>query len=277
MRNQFRILVPALFVLCTAPLFAQSGFNLDWFNNDWFNLKLCEHPWYFGLYAGYSHNHLYMGGAENVRLYKKYHNGNGWTIGLLGRYQLFNWLGFQAEAQYITRAYSWNRTGAMSNYPDCNTITNSFVDFPLLVNLSWLIPHTGRVQKEGLRVFVNGGGWVGVWVLSREKGKETNESLYPSNIGSPAGVFNHIPSTSFNHKKKFDSKTDQRFDGGLIIGTGLQYDLKDISFFAEWRYNYSLTDMAKHYEAHNHIPYMNNNWVISAGILINSSLFGRGR
>jgi hypothetical protein len=232
----------------------------------WFSVRFPAHPWYIGAYGGYTHNTLYMGGAENARLYKSYSPGSGWTAGIFGRYQLFNWLGFQAGASWITKAYSWERTGAYANFPDCNAFTNSFVDFPLLINLSVRVPNTGS-DDDGLRAFINGGGWLGVWVLSIEKGKISNRSNYQSYLTHPE-VIRETLVDSFNGRRSFDTQRDNRFDGGLIIGAGLQYDIKYVSIFAEWRYEYSLTDMAKNYEKEAYVPNMNDTWTLRAGILI---------
>jgi hypothetical protein len=125
-----------------------------------------------------------------------------------------------------------------------------------------------------LRVFANGGGWIGVWALSHEKGQVLNDTLYPSYLTIDVSALGN-PSTSFDHKRDFNSRTDNRFDGGLMFGAGLQYDIKYISFFAEWRYDYSLTDMVKKYEKYDHVPYMNTTWTISGGILVNLGIFRR--
>jgi hypothetical protein len=247
------------FLCATAPVSAQSAAH--WLG---FTLKLEEHPWYFGVYGGYAHNTLYQGGAESHRPTQKWEGAGGWTIGLPVRYKVFNWLGVQAEPAFITKNYSFKRTGSVviqgittdfSEFGE-NTTTNGFLDFPVMVHLSAAFGGTG------LNLFVNAGAFVGVWLYSTEKGRQ-----HPLTVAIPEYGRTVSDVVDYEESYRFDDRKDNRFDGGLLFGAGLQFDFKAFSFFTEWRYSYSLSDMQKPYQKQNSSPKMNDTWAIQAGVL----------
>jgi hypothetical protein len=245
------------FLFAAAPLNAQAEAGSG--GNPWFNLKPAEHPWYFGVYGGYAHNTLYQGGVEDSRPGKTWESGHGWTIGLPLRFQIFNWLAVQTEPVFITKNYGYSLLLQGTDY--YNQTTNSFVDFPVLVNLS--VPLAGI---NGLRLFVNGGFFLGVWVASHQEGRTRPLDQTSSD---PFGLF-----YEYDEDYQFDDRRDSRFDGGLAAGAGLQYETGGFSVFTEWRYNYSLSDLQKPYQARDFSPQMNDTWTIQLGVLINPGKIG---
>jgi hypothetical protein len=248
------------FMLCActllwAPAYADAQTENGSGGNQWFSLKPVEHPWYFGVYGGYANNTLYQGGAENSRPGKTYESGYGWTIGVPVRFQIFDWLAVQAEPVFITKNYGYYSPVFGTDY--FNQTTNSFVDFPVLVNLSVPLPGI-----NGLRLFVNGGFFLGVWVTSHENGRTLS-------LSDPRGAY-----YEYDEDYEFDERRDSRFDGGLTAGAGVQYEFRWFGVFAEWRYNYSLSDLQKPYQKQDFSPLMNDTWTVQLGIMINPGKIG---
>jgi hypothetical protein len=208
--------------------------------------------WYIGVYAGYANNTVYMGGGDKIEYFKEYRAGHGWTIGIPVRYQIFTWLGVQVEPTFITKNYSMHQTGAHSKLYD--EFTNSFVDFPILLHFKL------NIMNTGLSLFANGGWFLGVFANAHRRGK----ALAMTSAENPGDLIYH----DYNEDYTFDDRYDSRFDGGLLGGLGVQYDLKPVSFYIEWRYNYSLSDLHKQMQR-NQTPYMNDTWTIHAGVLFN--------
>jgi hypothetical protein len=245
------VLFWAVAPLSAEPLSGSGG-------NPWFNLQPVEHPWSFGVYGGYAHNTLYQGGAEDSRPGKTWESGHGWTIGLPVRFQIFNWLAVQAEPTFITKNYGYSLLFQGTDY--FNQTTNSFIDFPVLVNLS--VPLAGI---SGLRLFVNGGFFMGVWAASHQKGRSRPMD---QSVADPLGIF-----SEYDEDYQFDDRRDSRFDGGLVAGAGLECEFRRFSVFTEWRYNYSLSDLQKPYQR-NLPPLMNDTWTVHIGVLINPGKIG---
>jgi hypothetical protein len=269
-------------LVCTAltaltvasPPFAQDGdgggnesggaAKTSWVNA-WFNLKPPEHPWYFGISGGWTYNTLYQGGAEKYRPTQTWEGANGWTIALSARYQVFNWLAVQAEPSYITKNHGYKWVGDFAGSAFNNT-TNGFIDLPLLVNLS-----AGWGNDAGrIRVFAIAGGFVGFWAHGREQG---------ANPLDPNTNPLYLPSDQFyayDASYEFDERRDNRFDGGLLFGGGIQYDVNAFSVIAEFRYSYSLSDLQKPYQSVDFSPQMNDTWIVQVGVLFNPGIFFGG-
>ncbi|MDR1374467.1 MAG: PorT family protein [Treponema sp.] len=224
--------------------------------NPWFNLKLIEQPWYIGVYGGYANNAIYQGGAENSRPGKIWENGHGFIAAIPARFQIFNWLALQMEAVFITKNYQYYYHSF--GHRPYNETTNIFIDFPVLVNLS--IRPAG---VRGLRLFVNGGVFLGLWAASHEKGENRTAA-------------SDKPIYRYNGWYQFDKRRDNRFDYGLAAGLGVQYDIRWFGVSTEWRYYHSLSDLQKAYQ-YNLPPQMNSTWTIQFGILINPGKIGGGK
>lgn len=88
---------------------------------------------------------------------------------------------------------------------------------------------------------------------------------------NPSGIGDAVKLHSYDEKVSFDERRDNRFEGGALLGIGLQYQvLPYLQFFAEGRYYYSLTDMQKDYMI-DQVPRYNNTLGIQAGILFTAS------
>jgi hypothetical protein len=263
-----------LFSLCAAsPAFSQAVDDAAEARASRFNLRPAEHPWYFGVSGGWAYNTLYQGGAENYRVNEKWEGANGWTVALVARYQIFNWLAVQAEPSYITKNYKWTGSKGTESeavkYNEFNNTTNGFVDFPLLANLSagW-----GSDAKR-LRVFANIGAFIGVWAHGSEQGETILLENTNPIFGTPPD-----PLYAYDTAYEFDDRRDNRFDGGLLFGLGLQLDVRAFSFIAECRYSCSLSDLQnKKYQTASFSPQMNDTWIVQAGVLFNPGIFWGGK
>jgi hypothetical protein len=240
-----------LLIVLMGVIFGALGFAQTEKIGDWFSAQRPDKRWYIGVYGGYAHNTIYMGGGDKLEYFKEYQPGHGWTIGVPVRYHFFNWLAVQGEPAFITKNYRTQRTGEYAALYD--EYTNSFIDFPLFLHFKFPVLNTG------LTFFVNGGGFLGFWAASHWQGNGI------ALIGGGAIAY-------YEADHAFDSQYDNRFDGGLLLGLGVQYDLKPVSFFVEWRYNYSVTDLHQEVQR-NQTPYMNDTWTIHAGVLFNAELF----
>jgi hypothetical protein len=241
---------------------------------DWFSLSSPEYHWYLGAYGGYANNTLY--GSKDIEKFYTYnlqgtqagityYSGDGWTVAIPVRYQIFNWLAVQIEPSFITKNYSWQRSGQGSNDVDLfnktyQKTTNSFIDLPVMANLSM------GLGVQQFRLFVNAGFFVGIWAASKVEGKQPSLSQDVYNPGS-------AEYETYNEYVTFDTKRDNIFDGGLLFGAGFQYLLKPCTFFVEWRFNYSLTDMQINYDKQEQFANMNDTWTLHAGVIFNAGLF----
>lgn len=182
--------------------------------------------WRVGVEAGYTYNRI-----ETARSYdysRIYNGRGGLTIGVPVQYAFSGWFALQTGVSYETKNYSVARTGDFSfvNYD----ITNEYLQIPVHARFSF-----GGRRFKG---FLSTGGYVGCWLSSRMQGVEPR-IFYDGN---------HSYVWVFDEKVAFDSRRDNRFEAGIMIGVGLQYEVtKRIGVFAEGRYLHSLTDMQKAY------------------------------
>jgi hypothetical protein len=236
------------FVLTAVPLQAQNTDNSGNIN------PAEERPvhWYFGISGGYTNNQLYTSTAN--RAFTTYENGDGFAAAIPVRYQVNSWFALQAEFQFVQKNYVWERTGPFSRI--YSEVTNSFIDFPLMAQFSF--------GGQKLRGFVNAGGFLGVWVDSRRKGTERTTSV---DYWNPDEIYYY----DYDEKMDFDTRRDNRFDAGLLLGGGVQYALKPCTFFIEGRYNFGLTDLQKKY-AYEMVPRINDTFVIQCGVIFNHNL-----
>jgi hypothetical protein len=164
----------------------------------------------------------------------------------------------QLEPVFLTKNYTVRQTGEYAGELNLyDEYTNSFVDFPLMLHFE--LP----LMRSGVSLFASGGGYLGFWAASQRKGRAITQTT--DTIG---GIY----AVDYDEDYAFDEADDNRFDAGLLLGLGVQYDFKPASVFVEWRYNYSLTDLHKPMQR-NQVPYMNDTWTIHAGVLFNSNIF----
>lgn len=178
--------------------------------------------WAVGLNAGYTYNTME---TESGYYYNRdYQPGSGFAIGVPVQYSFYDWLAVRVEPTFINKNYKWERVIGVS-VMDVSAYTNSYIDLPIMAKFS--------LKKGKFSGFVNLGGYVGMWASSYV-------SCYYTQFLSPYSQYNGFVD--------FNSESDNRFDAGLLIGLGLEYEISDrISCFAEGRLMWGLTDLQKDY------------------------------
>lgn len=225
----YRLYMPLLLtILCTASASAQ---------------------WSIGVDGGVSFNTLQTGRSYDYD--RNYDSKTGFTVGIPVRYDFKDWLGLQTEVAVMQKNYKMHRSAIYRyNYYD---YTNTFLNIPVMARFSF----GGR----NLRGYMLAGGYVGGWLKSHVKGAQNQYFLIPETTEDRFGKY------KFDEDVKFDSRRDNRFDGGLVAGLGLQYSIsREIGVFAEGRYYYALTDMQKNYMKGLQGRY-NNTITISLGVI----------
>jgi hypothetical protein len=249
-----------------APAF-WGGANLS--AHEWFNLDPPEARWYFGAYGGYALNTLWVGmpRAQRTAYHIGYGDGHGWTIGIPVRFQFFNWFAVQAEPALTAKNYVYTWASSPDSATYRMDVSNLFLDFPLTANLSWGFP------EIGLRVYMETGFYVGLWVSGRRRGTASSLTHYTYDVLDMGGSISRPE--SFSEAYEFDERRDSRFDGGFVTGLGLQYDLRKLSFFIDARYNLGLADLQKPYYR-NFAAQYNDTWTFKTGVLLQGRFFGGG-
>lgn len=183
--------------------------------------------WKVGIESGVARNTLLISKCYDYD--RHYTGGTNWIIGVPVRYDFRDWFGLQAEFSYLAKDYSMYRSDIYAgNY---YSYTNSYINIPVYARFSF--------GSTKLRGYVLAGGFIGAWVGSNVEG---NQMRYFQPDGIPYSNYH------FDEKVPFDSRRDNRFDGGLSGAIGVEYQFaKRFSVFAEGRYLYSLTDMQKNY------------------------------
>ncbi|MDR2579149.1 MAG: PorT family protein [Chitinispirillales bacterium] len=210
---------------------------------------------HIGVAGGHTSNILHTSTA--CRPFTEYESCGGFEIAVPVRYRFRNWFAIQGELQYIQKNYTMRRDGPYDGV--YNTVTNGFIDVPLLANMSF--------GWEQFRIFGNFGAYGGGWVHSHRVGRQLQFTDDPFN---PGGLYYH----DYDEKVKMDAGRDARFDGGLLSGMGFQYTLPNYILFMEGRYYYGLTDLQQNY-GYNLVPRMNNTFNVRLGALFNRNIFNR--
>jgi hypothetical protein len=268
MRKKVIVIATALSVLCgMQAVFAQNMFS------SYYTTRLVKQPWRIGLYAGWARNSLYQGGAENAGRQQQGKAGDGWTLGVSGRYKVFNWLSFQVDVAYITKVYQWDMVNAGPASSDSmynryvsgiyQRTTNGFLEFPLLLRLS-LPLYISRTREQSLEFYALTGVSVGAWRCSIRKGRQQRVDN-----GIQGLTTGYETQADYTDNYSFSNERDNRFEAAYIAGAGVEFSIKAFSVFTEFRYNLGLTDLQKRYVQHGFVPAMNDTWTLTAGITVN--------
>ncbi len=201
-----------------------------------------------GVSGGYAYNTL---DAEAGYYYTvDYKSGGGYAVAIPIEYNLsqlgIEWLSVRAELSYITKNYTYERV-YNSKVIDQQNYTNGYIDLPIMAKFS--------IKNGRLGGYLNTGAYVGYWASSKTDGYYTSCLL------------EGYTQITFSESVEFDSRKDNRFEAGALLGIGLEYDITDkIGCFVEVRYMYSLTDMQKDYMI-NQYPRYNSTMLTLAGVM----------
>lgn len=210
--------------------------------------------WAVGLQAGYTHNSLTT--SSGYFYDRVYYPQGGLTIGIPVNYAFTEWFSLGAEAAFVQKSYDARRSGYFDILHE--KVQNNYFSMPVYVNFSF-----GGTRLRG---FMNVGAYWGTWLSSYRNG-----AIYCNFTDkTPDYVLgiedeNHI--YYYDEKLDFDSRRDNRFEAGAMLGAGISYFISsNIKIFGECRYYYSLTDMQKNYMK-KQVPRYNNTFAFQAGFM----------
>jgi len=164
----------------------------------------------------------------------------GATVGVMGQYDVTDWLGIRADLNWTQKNYRNYRERIPIDYK----YLNNYLQLPVMASLS--------MGGEKLRGFFNVGVYGGYWLTSHREGDEYNSVT-------------EIQHT-FSEKVEFNSDRDQRWDFGLVGGAGVEYRFDNHwAVQVESRYYHSTTSTQKQYSRVADYRY-NSTIAIQAGV-----------
>ena len=210
--------------------------------------------WRVGLQGGYAHNSVT---PETGCYYDRHYNARGgFTIGVPVQYGFNNWLAVQAEVAYVQKNYEMERTGFYRELGE--RLTNHYLSVPVFARFSF--------GGERLRGYLDTGFYAGGWLAARREGATFN--MFNSGVSESPDAFGEIVDLYYyDEKYEFDSRRDNRFEGGALVGVGLEYAVTPrLAVQAGCRYYHSLTDTQKDYMLER-APRYNNTFVFQVGVM----------
>jgi CubicO group peptidase (beta-lactamase class C family) len=242
-------------VLAAILLFGFAGYSMAQENAQEGQSAPAEevYRWYIGVEGGYAYNRLFS--SSGYRAFTEYQDGHGFMVGIPVQYRFFDWFALQSGVQYIQKNYALARTEMNSAIR--SEWTNRYLELPVLSTFSF--------GGSRLRGFFNAGGFIGLWLDSHIKGTGLGVSENPYDPS-------YIQYVDYDEKVSWDDERDNRFEAGLIAGTGIQYRFDAFTVFIEGRYSYGLTDMQKDY-MYNKVPRINDTLTIQTGVIFNAGIF----
>ncbi|MBR3414114.1 MAG: PorT family protein [Bacteroidales bacterium] len=177
--------------------------------------------WRVGVNGGATYNHSTI--SKHYMTDYQWKDRWGVTLGVMGQYDVNNWLGVRAELDWTQKNYRLTRQ-ILSNLD--YKYVNNYLQLPVMASFSF-----GGKQLRG---FCNAGVYGGYWLTSGREGTDFNNSSEK--------VY------EFSEDIKFNSERDQRFDFGFVGGIGLEYRFcQRWAAQVEMRYYYSTVSTQKDY------------------------------
>jgi len=195
--------------------------------------------WRVGVNGGADYNHFSI--VKHYQTDYVFKDRWGVTLGVMGQYDVNDWLGIRAELDWTQKNYRHTRE-VLKNM--CYDYTNNYLQLPVMASFGF--------GGERLRGFCNVGAYGGYWLNSGREGFDTNS-------------FSEI-AYNFSENIEFNSNRDQRLDFGLLGGLGLEYRFDSHwAAQAEVRYYYSLVSTQKDYMRVSD-PRYNSTLALQAGV-----------
>ncbi|MFR9651803.1 MAG: outer membrane beta-barrel protein [Rikenellaceae bacterium] len=171
---------------------------------------------------------------------REYQTASGFSVAIPVQYDFKEWFSVKVEPSYMKKNYTDYRQSLGAEI----TSKNGFLQLPAMAQFS--------VGGEKLRGYTSLGAYIGYW-----SGGSTQGEYY--NIFS--GRMDFITA-----EYEFNSTRDNRFDGGVLCGLGIEYLVcNNIYINAETRLLYGLTDMQKEYMLYQY-PRYNTTFVFELGV-----------
>ena len=177
--------------------------------------------WRVGVNGGATYNHSTI--SKHYMTDYQWKDRWGVTLGVMGQYDVNDWLGVRAELDWTQKNYRLTRQ--IFSVLDYKYV-NNYLQLPVMASFSF-----GGKQLRG---FCNAGVYGGYWLTSGREGTDFNNSSEK--------VY------EFSEDIKFNSERDQRFDFGFVGGIGLEYRFcQRWAAQVEMRYYYSTVSTQKDY------------------------------
>ena len=177
--------------------------------------------WRVGVNGGATYNHSTI--SKHYMTDYQWKDRWGVTLGVMGQYDVNDWLGVRAELDWTQKNYRLTRQ--ILSYLDYKYV-NNYLQLPVMASFSF-----GGKQLRG---FCNAGVYGGYWLTSGREGTDFNNSSEK--------VY------EFSEDIKFNSERDQRFDFGFVGGIGVEYRFcQRWAAQVEMRYYYSTVSTQKDY------------------------------
>jgi len=177
--------------------------------------------WRVGVNGGATYNHSTI--SKHYMTDYQWKDRWGVTLGVMGQYDVNDWLGVRAELDWTQKNYRLTRQ-ILSNLD--YKYVNNYLQLPVMASFSF-----GGKQLRG---FCNAGVYGGYWLTSGREGTDFNNSSEK--------VY------EFSEDIKFNSERDQRFDFGFVGGIGVEYRFcQRWAAQVEMRYYYSTVSTQKDY------------------------------
>ena len=195
--------------------------------------------WRVGVNGGATYNHSTI--SKHYMTDYQWKDRWGVTLGVMGQYDVNDWLGVRAELDWTQKNYRLTRQ-ILSNLD--YKYVNNYLQLPVMASFSF-----GGKQLRG---FCNAGVYGGYWLTSGREGTDFNNSSEK--------VY------EFSEDIKFNSERDQRFDFGFVGGIGLEYRFcQRWAAQVEMRYYYSTVSTQKDYMRLSY-PRYNSTLGVQAGL-----------
>lgn len=177
--------------------------------------------WRVGVNGGATYNHSTI--SKHYMTDYQWKDRWGVTLGVMGQYDVNDWLGVRAELDWTQKNYRLTRQ-ILSNLD--YKYVNNYLQLPVMASFSF--------GSEQLRGFCNAGVYGGYWLTSGREGTDFNNSSEK--------VY------EFSENIEFNDERDQRFDFGFVGGIGLEYRFcQRWAAQVEMRYYYSTVSTQKDY------------------------------
>ena len=177
--------------------------------------------WRVGVNGGATYNHSTI--SKHYMTDYQWKDRWGVTLGVMGQYDVNDWLGVRAELDWTQKNYRLTRQ-ILSNLD--YKYVNNYLQLPVMASFSF-----GGKQLRG---FCNAGVYGGYWLTSGREGTDFNNSSEKA--------------YEFSEDIKFNSERDQRFDFGFAGGIGVEYRFcQRWAAQVEMRYYYSTVSTQKDY------------------------------
>lgn len=187
--------------------------------------------WRIGIMGGATYN-LY---SKDNHYMSDWHYKGAWgrvdniyvsTFGVMGQYDVNDWLGIRADLNWMMKNHRQYRTMVSTDYET----QNGYIQLPVMASFSF--------GGQKLRGLLNVGFYGGYWLFSYNHGTQN--------------FMTGIETKYILSKNVFDDKRDQRFDYGFAGGIGLEWRFKFLKRDWAWqiietRIYYSTSSMQKNY------------------------------